>query len=111
MKLSIRKAGRVTILDLEGKLRLGDGEEALRQQIQQLIDDGLTRIAFNLADLTDLDSSGIGVLMRSFVSLNRAGGKCAFYAANSRIRMLLKMVRLDTVLDLVPDEAAALSRL
>jgi len=57
-----------------------------------------------LSKLTDLDSSGIGVLMRSFASFNRTDGKCIFYVVSSRVRMLLKMVRLDTVLEIVDDE-------
>jgi anti-sigma B factor antagonist len=111
VKVSIRRAGRVTILDLDGSLRLGESEDSIREPLHQLIDGGCNRVAFNLTNLTDLDSSGIGVLMRSFVSVNRAGGKSTFFGANHRVRMLLKMVRLDTVLDLVPDEATALSRL
>lgn len=111
VKLSLRKAGRATILDFEGALKLGDGVEAVREQVQQLLDSGEARVAFNLAKLTDLDSSGIGVLMRSFASLNRAGGKCTFYAVSGRVKMLLKMVRLDTVLEIAEDEGAALARL
>jgi anti-sigma B factor antagonist len=111
VKLKVRKAGRATILDFEGALKLGDGEEAVRGQIQQLLDGGATRVALNLGKLAELDSSGIGVLMRSYASLNRAGGKCAFYGVSGRVLMLLKMVRLDTVLDIVEDEGAALSRL
>jgi anti-sigma B factor antagonist len=111
VKLTIRKAGRTTILDLDGALRLGEAEDKVREQVQQLIESGATRVAFNLAKLTDLDSSGIGLLVRSFASFNRAGGKCTFYAASNRVLMLLKMVRLDTVLDIAPDEGAALSRL
>jgi anti-anti-sigma factor len=111
VKVGIRRAGRVTILDLDGSLSLGESEDTIREPLQQLIDSGSNRVAFNLANLTDLDSSGIGVLMRSFVSVSRAGGKSTFFSANHRVRMVLKMVRLDTVLDLVTDEATALSRL
>ena len=111
MKISVRKIGRATILDLDGEIRFGKSENAVRQHVQDLVDAGTTQVAFNLANVNDLDSTGIGVLVRSFASLNRAGGKCTFYAANSRVRMLLKMVRLDTVLNLAEDEVAALSRL
>jgi len=111
VKITIRNAGRATILDLDGALRLGEAEDTVRQQVQQLVDAGATRVAINLAKVSELDSSGIGVLVRTHASLNRAGGKCTFYAANGRVLMLLKMVRLDTVFDLAPDEAAALSRL
>ena len=111
MNISIRKAGRATILDLDGPLKLGDAEEAFRNQIQQLIDAGSTHVAVNMAGVTELDSSGIGALVRSFTSLKRAGGKCTFYAPSKRVMMLLKMVRLDSILDLAEDEAAALTRI
>ena len=111
MNISIRKAGPATILDLDGPLKLGEAEETFRSQVQQLVDSGATHVAVNLAGVSELDSSGIGALVRSFTALKRAGGKCTFYAANKRVMMLLKMVRLDSVLDLAEDEAAALARI
>ncbi len=111
MNIRIRKAGRATILDLEGPLKLGKDEEGFRSQVQQLLDAGSTHIAINLAGVTDLDSSGIGSLVRAFTMLKRAGGKCTYFSATKRILMLLKMVRLDTVLDLAEDEATALTRI
>jgi anti-sigma B factor antagonist len=111
LNISIRKAGRATILDLDGPLKLGDAEESFRNQVQQLIDAGSTHVAVNMAGVTELDSSGIGALVRSFTSLKRAGGKCTFYAPSKRVMMLLKMVRLDTILDLAEDEATALARI
>lgn len=111
MKINIRKAGKATILDLEGPLKLGEAEEAFRGQMQQLVDSGTTHVAVNLAGVTELDSSGIGALVRSFTTFKRAGGKCTYYAPSKRVMMLIKMVRLDTILDLVEDEAAALARI
>src|SRR4029077_10492350 len=75
LNISIRKAGRATILDLEGPLKLGDAEESYRTQVQKLLNTGSTHVAVNLAGVTELDSSGIGALVRSFTSLKRAGGK------------------------------------
>jgi anti-sigma B factor antagonist len=111
VNIGIRKAGRATILDLDGPLKLGEAEESFRNQIQQLVDAGTTHVAVNLAGVTELDSSGIGALVRAFTTLKRAGGKCTYFAPNKRVIMLLKMVRLDTVLDLAADEATALSRI
>jgi anti-sigma B factor antagonist len=111
VNISIRKAGPATILDLEGPLKLGDAEEAYRNQFQQLVDSGTTSFAVNLAGVTELDSSGIGALVRSFTAVKRAGGKCTFYSPSKRVMMLLKMVRLDSVLDLAEDEATALTRI
>ena len=111
MNIGIRKAGHATILDLEGPFKLGEAEEAFRKQIQQLMDAGSTHIAVNLAGVTELDSSGIGALVRAFTTLKRAGGKATYFAANKRVMMLLKMVRLDSILDLAEDEATALIRI
>ncbi len=111
MNIRIRKAGPATILDLDGALKLGESEEAFRDQVQHLMDTGSTHVAVNLASVTELDSSGIGALVRAFTVFKRAGGKCTFFAANKRVMMLLKMVRLDTILDLAEDEATALARI
>jgi anti-sigma B factor antagonist len=111
VNIGIRKAGRATILDLDGALKLGDAEESFRNQVQQLIDSGNTHVAVNLANVTELDSSGIGALVRAFTTLKRAGGKATYFAPNKRVMMLLKMVRLDTILDLAEDEATALTRI
>ncbi len=111
MNIRIRKAGPATILDLEGPLKLGKDEEGFRSQIQQLVDSGSLHVAINLAGVSDLDSSGIGSLVRSYTLMKRAGGKCTYFAASKRVLMLLKMVRLDTVLDLAEDEATALTRI
>jgi anti-sigma B factor antagonist len=111
VNIGIRKAGHATILDLDGALKLGDSEEAFRNKIQELVDGGSTRIAVNLAGVTELDSSGIGALVRAFTTLTRAGGKATYFAPTKRVIMLLKMVRLDTILDLADDEGTALSRI
>jgi len=111
VNIAIRKAGHATILDLDGALKLGDAEEAFRNKIQELVEGGSLHIAVNLAGVTELDSSGIGALVRAFTTLKRAGGKATYFAPTKRVMMLLKMVRLDTILDLSDDEGTALSRI
>ena len=110
MTIRVRTAGPATILDVDGPLKLGPSQEEFRDQVQKLIDAGSMHVAVNLAGVTDLDSSGIGALVRAFTTLKRAGGTCTFFSPNKRVQMLLKMVRLDSVLDLVDDEATALTR-
>ncbi len=110
MPIHIRKTGNVTILDVEGPLKMGDSEQSLRGEMQGLVESGVTRVAINLAKVPEMDSSGIGALVRSYTSVKKAGGKCLFYGATKRVLMILKMVRLDTVLELVEDEATALAR-
>jgi anti-sigma B factor antagonist len=111
MDIQIRRTGAAVILDLKGALRLGEPEQALRDKVQQFVDSGTAHLVINLAGVTQLDSSGIGALVRAYTTLKRTGGKCTFCAPTQKVRMLLKMVRLDTVLDLVDDEASALARL
>ena len=111
MEISVRKVGPATILDLDGPLKLGEAEQAFREAIQELVDTGTTHVAVNLSGVTELDSSGIGVLVRAYSTLKRAGGKCTYYAPSKRVQQILKMVRLDAILDLAEDEAAALARI
>jgi anti-sigma B factor antagonist len=111
VNITLRKAGPATILDLSGSLKLGEAEESFRKQIQELLDAGANHVAVNMSGVTDIDSSGIGALVRAFTIIKRAGGKCTFFAPSKRVLMLLKMVRLDNVLDLAEDEATALTRI
>jgi anti-anti-sigma factor len=111
LKINVRRAGRVTILDLEGALKLGAPEDAFREQIRQLMAAGPTCLAINLARVSDLDSSGVGLLLQTFAAFKRAGGRCAFFSPSERVKMVLRMVHLDRVLDIFGDEATALARL
>ena len=110
MEIGVRKVGHVTILDLDGPLRLGNSQQAFRDQVKSLVEQGVRAVAVNLGGVPALDSSGIGALVHAYSSLQRAGGKCRFFAAGKFVQQTLKMVRLDTVLELVEDEATALAR-
>jgi len=109
--ITVRKAGNVAILDLAGPLKMGDAEQAFRERVEELISAGTRQLAINLAGVPEMDSSGIGALVRVFSATKTAGGKCKLFAAPKRVRQTLKMVRLDNVLELVEDEAAALASL
>ncbi|HVB98156.1 MAG TPA: STAS domain-containing protein [Candidatus Dormibacteraeota bacterium] len=110
MVITVRKAGSITILNLNGALKLGESEQGFRQQVQQLIDDGSKHLAIDLAGVPEMDSSGVGSLVRTFANVKKSGGHCTFFAPTKRVLQLLRMVRLDTVLDIAEDEATALSR-
>ncbi|MGH9863169.1 MAG: STAS domain-containing protein [Candidatus Acidiferrales bacterium] len=111
MTITVRKAGNVAILDLVGPLKMGDAEMAFRERVDELINAGTRQLAINLAGVPEMDSSGIGALVRVFSAVKTAGGKCKLFGAPKRVRQTLKMVRLDNVLELVEDEAAALADL
>jgi anti-sigma B factor antagonist len=109
LKINTRQAGRITILDLDGPLRLGPAEDVFRSQAEQFILAGSTLLAVNLARVSDLDSSGVGALVRVFTLARRAGGRCVFFSPSARVLMVLKMVRMDTILQICEDEATALT--
>ncbi|MDA2913588.1 STAS domain-containing protein [Acidobacteriia bacterium AH_259_A11_L15] len=88
---------------------MGEAVDAFRDQVEEVIGGGTKNLAFNLAGVPDMDSSGIGILVRAFSTLKQAGGKCKLFGAPKRVLQTLKMVRLDTVLDLVENEEAALA--
>ena len=111
MELKTRKLGSVVILDLEGALVVGDAERAVREKVREQMDAGARQLAINLAGVPYMDSSGIGVLVRIFNATQQNGGACRFFGATKKVQQLLKMVRLDKVLELVDDEAAALASL
>ncbi len=104
-----RKVGNATILDLKGPLKLGGPVDTLRSRLQALIGAGSKNLVVNLSEVPDVDSSGIGALMLVYTTTKQAGGKCKFFAAPQRVAQVLKMVRLDRVLELVEDEASALT--
>jgi anti-sigma B factor antagonist len=110
LKINVRQAGRISILDLEGALRLGPSEDAFRERVQQLTVGGPAYLAVNLAHVSDLDSSGVGMLMQTYSTSRRNGGKCVFFSPSSRVQMVLRMVHLDKILDISEDEATALAR-
>jgi anti-sigma B factor antagonist len=107
--IKVRKVKSVTILDLSGALVVGDPERDLRDRVNEAVGEGARRVAVNLADVPYMDSSGIGAMIRISNGVRQAGGKCQFYGASKKVRQLLKMVRLDTVLDLSEDEDSALA--
>jgi anti-sigma B factor antagonist len=102
---------KAVLIDVIGAIRLGESEQALREKVQELLDAGQRNIAINLAQVSFVDSSGIGAMVRAFTSVTRAGGKLLFFSPTKMIRQTLKMVRLDTVLSMYDDEAAALAAL
>jgi anti-anti-sigma factor len=110
MTLQTRRVGNVTIVDLGGSLKMGEPADSFRDRVQQLIDSGNQQLAINLGEVPEMDSTGIGALVRAFNVAKRSGGKCLFFAPSKRVAMLLKMVRLDTVLEITEDEPTALAR-
>lgn len=104
-----RQAGDVTILDLSGAVRMGDGAVALRNAIRSLIDQGNKKILLNLSGVKNIDSSGIGELIANYTTLSRDGGQLKLLKLTDKIRDLLVITKLLTVFDSYDDEAEALN--
>lgn len=107
--ISERQAGDVTILDLDGKVTIGEGSVALRNAIRRLLGDGKNKILMNLAGVGYIDSSGIGELVSSFTAVNKEGGTLKLLNLTQKIQDLLAITKLLTVFDVYEDEATALS--
>lgn len=109
MTITERKSGDVTILDVEGKILLGEGDVQLKDKINQLIDRKETKIILNLANVPYMDSGGLGEIVRSYTTVKRADGELKLLNATARIKDLLTITKLLTVFDVHEDEATAVS--
>ena len=109
MTINVRQVENATVLDLGGRLTLGEPIEALADKVHELMESGKTNLALNMAGVSFVDSSGLGALVRIYSSLKNGGGRCKFFSSPKQVLLLLKMTRLDTVLELFNDEASALA--
>ena len=107
--ISERQAGDVTILDLSGKVTIGEGSVALRSAIRRLLGEGKSKILLNLGGVGYVDSSGIGELVSSFTAVNKEGGTLKLLNLTQKIQDLLAITKLLTVFDVFEDEGSALS--
>lgn len=107
--ISVRRVGKVPVLDLEGPFGAGESLDIFRDWIDKLLREESKNLAVNLGKVPYLDSSGIGVLVGAHTEIEAAGGKCKFFAALPRVLNVLKITHVDKVLDLHEDEASALS--
>ncbi|HBR57834.1 MAG TPA: anti-sigma factor antagonist [Blastocatellia bacterium] len=109
IQISERQAGDVTILDLGGKITIGEGSVALRNAIRRLLGEGKTKLLLNLGDVGYIDSSGIGELVSSFTAVNKEGGTLKLLNLTQKIQDLLAITKLLTVFDVFESEADALA--
>ncbi|HEX8458187.1 MAG TPA: STAS domain-containing protein [Pyrinomonadaceae bacterium] len=104
-----RQAGDVTVLDMSGKITIGEGSVALRGAIRKLIEEGKKKILLNLAQVSYVDSSGIGEFVASFTAIGREGGQLKLLNLTQKIQDLLAITKLLTVFDTYDDESSALN--
>jgi anti-sigma B factor antagonist len=108
IKLNTRQVGDVTVIDVAGRITLGEGSSALRDAMRELVTKGQKKILLNLGDVSYIDSSGIGELVSGFTTVTNAGGNLKLLNLNKRVKDLLQITKLYTVFDVHEDEAGAI---
>ena len=109
MKVTTRQVDGVTILDLSGRITLGEGSVTLRDAIHDAMTKGSKKILLNLGDISYIDSSGIGELVSAFTSVKNSGGELKLLNLTKKVHDLLQITKLYTVFDIWDNEASAIS--
>lgn len=110
LNIAERQAGDVTVLDMNGKITIGEGSVALRTAIRRLLEEGKKKILLNLAGVGYIDSSGIGELVSSYTAINKEeGGQLKLLNLTQKLQDLLTITKLLTVFDVYESEAEALN--
>lgn len=108
MQASTRQMGGVTVLDISGRITLGEGNIVLRELVRDLSEKGAKAIVLNLGEVHYIDSSGIGELVKAHATMRNQGGQLKLANLNKRVHDLLEMTRLSAVFDIQKDEASAI---
>jgi anti-sigma B factor antagonist len=108
MKASVRQVEGVTVVDLSGRIKLGEGSSVLRDTVKDLLAKGHKKILLNLGDISYIDSSGIGEMVGAFTSVRNQGGELKLLHLTKKVHDLLQITKLYTVFDVKDDEAEAI---
>ncbi len=108
VKLNTRQVGDVSVVDVAGRITLGEGSSALRDALRDMINKNQKKILLNLGEVNYIDSSGIGELVSGFTTVTNSGGQLKLLNLNKRVKDLLQITKLYTVFDVHEDEAGAI---
>jgi len=109
MKVKTRQVDGVTILDLSGRITLGEGSVTLRDSVRDLVAKGTKHILLNLGDISYIDSSGIGELVSAFTSVKNSGGELKLLNLTKKVHDLLQITKLYTIFDIWDNETSAIT--
>ena len=107
MQIEERAVGDVVVLDLKGKITLGEGDELLKDKVNSLVNQGHKKIILNLADVPYIDSAGLGEVVRTYTTVSRQGGSLKLLNLTKRITDLLSITKLLTVFETFDSEQEA----
>jgi anti-sigma B factor antagonist len=110
ISIEARGAGRVAVLDVAGRVTLGESSKELGKHIREAVEAGHNGVLVNMARVTYIDSSGIGELVSAFSKIRKAGGQLILAGVSKELSYLFHVANLDRILEIVPDEAAALEK-
>jgi anti-sigma B factor antagonist len=108
VKLNTRQVGDVSVVDVAGRITLGEGSSALRDTLRDMVSKNQKKILLNLGEVSYIDSSGIGELVSGFTTVTNSGGQLKLLNLNKRVKDLLQITKLYTVFDVHEDEAGAI---
>ncbi len=108
MKATTRQVDSITVIDVSGRITLGEGCTQLRQLIRDQLSKGSKHLLVNLGDVTYIDSSGIGELVSAFTTVSNQGGQLKLLNLTKKVHDLLQITKLYTVFDVHDDEAKAI---
>jgi len=107
MQIDERAVGDVMVLDLKGRITLGEGDELLKDKVNSLINQGQKKLVLNLADVPYIDSAGLGEIVRTYTTVSRQGGSLKLLNLTKRITDLLSITKLLTVFETFDSEPDA----
>ncbi len=107
MHIEERAIGDVMVLDLKGRVTLGEGDELLKDKVNSLINQGQKKLVLNLADVPYIDSAGLGEIVRTYTTVSRQGGSLKLLSLTKRITDLLSITKLLTVFETFESEQDA----
>ncbi len=106
-KANIRQVGDVLIVDLSGRIALGDGSGAVRETVKDMLKEGQKNILLNLGDVTYIDSAGLGELVGAYATVSNQGGHIKLLNVQKKVNDLLQVTKLYTVFESFTSETAA----
>lgn len=108
-RATAREISGITVVDVSGRITLGEGSATLREMVRGLLDKGQTKIILNLGDVNYIDSSGIGELVSGYTTVKNHGGELKLLNLTKKVHDLLQITKLYTVFDVHNDEAVAVT--
>lgn len=109
MKTTVRTVGQVSVVDLSGKITIGEGDVILRDKVQELLDAGHKQVVLNLEKVSYMDSAGIGELVAVFKRAREKGGTVKLLRPSGKVEDLLQLTKLWEVFEIFSEESQAVT--